>query len=51
LLPLGIVPAYADRARFWTIDGDVVRRTGVLLYAVGGTLRIWPVFALGRRFS
>lgn len=45
------LPAYTDRIGFWTLDGDVVRWIGVLLFIVGGALRIWPVFVLGRRFS
>ena len=45
------LPAYADRNEFWTIDGDTVRWLGVVLFAAGGALRIWPVFVLGHRFS
>ena len=45
------LPAYTDRKELWTIDGDVVRGLGVVLYVVGGALRLWPVFVLGRRFS
>jgi protein-S-isoprenylcysteine O-methyltransferase Ste14 len=45
------LPAYTDRKDFLTLDGDTVRWLGVLLYVVGGILRIWPVFVLGRRFS
>jgi protein-S-isoprenylcysteine O-methyltransferase Ste14 len=45
------LPAYTDRKEFWTIDGGVVRWLGVVLYAGGGALRLWPVFVLGRRFS
>jgi protein-S-isoprenylcysteine O-methyltransferase Ste14 len=45
------LPAYADRKEFWIFDGDSVRWIGVVLFAAGGTLRIWPVFVLGRRFS
>lgn len=45
------LPAYTDRIGFWTLDGDVVRWIGVALFAVGGVLRMWPVFVLGRRFS
>lgn len=45
------LPAYTDREEFWIIDGDVVRWVGVALFVAGGTLRIWPVFVLGRRFS
>ena len=45
------LPAYTDRREFWTMDGDTVRWIGVVLYAVGGALRLWPVFVLGGRFS
>jgi protein-S-isoprenylcysteine O-methyltransferase Ste14 len=45
------LPAYTDRKGFWTLDGDSLRWLGVVLFAVGGALRIWPVFVLGRRFS
>jgi protein-S-isoprenylcysteine O-methyltransferase Ste14 len=58
LLPLGLIgllngylPAYADRMEFWIIDGDTVRWLGVFVFAVGGALRLWPVFVLGDRFS
>jgi protein-S-isoprenylcysteine O-methyltransferase Ste14 len=45
------LPAYTDRKGFWTLDGDAVRWLGVVLFAIGGALRIWPVFVLGHRFS
>jgi protein-S-isoprenylcysteine O-methyltransferase Ste14 len=45
------LPAYTDRKEFWTIDGGSIRWLGVVLFAAGGVLRIWPVFVLGRRFS
>ena len=45
------LPAYTDRIGFWTIDGEVIRWVGVALFAVGGALRLWPVFVLGHRFS
>jgi protein-S-isoprenylcysteine O-methyltransferase Ste14 len=45
------LPAYTDRIDFWTIDGDTARWIGVALFAVGGALRLWPVFVLGNRFS
>ena len=45
------LPAYTDRKEFWTLDGDAARWIGVVLYAGGGALRLWPVFVLGRRFS
>ncbi len=47
----GYLPAYMDRIEFWIIDGDTLRWLGVFLFAVGGALRVWPVFALGHRFS
>jgi protein-S-isoprenylcysteine O-methyltransferase Ste14 len=45
------LPAYTDRNEIWTLDGDAIRWLGVVLFAAGGALRIWPVFVLGRRFS
>jgi protein-S-isoprenylcysteine O-methyltransferase Ste14 len=45
------LPAWTDRKGFWTLDGDAIRWLGVVLFAAGGALRIWPVFVLGRRFS
>ena len=45
------LPAYTDRIGFWVIDGDFVRWSGVVLFAVGGALRLWPVYVLGHRFS
>jgi protein-S-isoprenylcysteine O-methyltransferase Ste14 len=45
------LPAYTDRTGFWTFDGEAVRWIGVIVFAAGGALRIWPVFVLGRRFS
>jgi protein-S-isoprenylcysteine O-methyltransferase Ste14 len=45
------LPAYTERKGIWILDGDAVRWLGVGLFAIGGALRIWPVFVLGRRFS
>jgi protein-S-isoprenylcysteine O-methyltransferase Ste14 len=45
------LPAYTDRKELWTIDGETIRWVGVVLFAAGGALRIWPVFVLGQRFS
>jgi protein-S-isoprenylcysteine O-methyltransferase Ste14 len=45
------LPAYTDRKEFCTLDGDAIRWLGVVLFAAGGALRIWPVFVLGHRFS
>ena len=47
----GWLPAWSDRNEFWTLDGETVRWIGVVLFAVGGALRIWPVYVLGNRFS
>ena len=43
--------AYTDRVGFWTLDGDAMRWTGVVLCAAGGVLRIVPVYVLKNRFS
>jgi protein-S-isoprenylcysteine O-methyltransferase Ste14 len=51
LLLVSYVPAYMDRMDMWTIDGETTRWIGVALFAVGGVVRLWPVFVLGRRFS
>jgi len=40
-----------DRANLGTFDGSSVRWLGVALYALGGVLRLAPVFVLGWRFS
>jgi protein-S-isoprenylcysteine O-methyltransferase Ste14 len=45
------LPAYTERIGFWTLDGECIRWLGVVLFAAGGALRIWPVFVLGHRFS
>jgi len=47
----GYLPAYTDRKGLFTIDGDTVRWLGLILFAAGGALRLWPVFVLGHRFS
>jgi protein-S-isoprenylcysteine O-methyltransferase Ste14 len=45
------LPAYTDRHDILTFCGDGVRWFGVALFALGGVLRLAPVFVLGRRFS
>jgi len=50
-LALGYVPAWCDRFEIWTIDGAALRWLGVVVFAVGSVLRLWPVFVLGDRFS
>jgi protein-S-isoprenylcysteine O-methyltransferase Ste14 len=48
---IAFLPAYTDRKDLFTLGGDSTRWLGVVLFAAGGTLRVWPVFVLGRRFS
>lgn len=43
--------SYTDRIGFWTIDGETVRWVGVALGAMGGVLRIVPIYVLKKRFS
>ncbi len=50
-LLMAYFPAYTDRIGFWTLDGEVVRWTGVAVCAAGGLLRIIPVYVLRNRFS
>src|SRR5260221_5946747 len=45
------LPAYAERHEFWTFGDDSVRWLGVVLFAAGGVIRLWPVYVLGNRFS
>jgi protein-S-isoprenylcysteine O-methyltransferase Ste14 len=46
-----VAPPYTDRIGLWTIDGETTRWVGVIVYVLGGALRLWPVFVLGSRFS
>jgi protein-S-isoprenylcysteine O-methyltransferase Ste14 len=45
------LPAWTDRHNIWCVDGDTIRWVGVVLFAAGGALRLWPVVVLGDRFS
>ena len=45
------LPALTDWLDFLTFGGEGVRWLGVVLSALGGVLRLAPVFVLGRRFS
>ena len=51
MILIAFLPAYTDRKGLFTFDGDTIRWVGVVLFAAGGALRLWPVFVLGRRFS
>jgi protein-S-isoprenylcysteine O-methyltransferase Ste14 len=46
-----IVPPWSDSHNVLTVDGDSLRWIGVVVLAIGGALRLWPVVALGHRFS
>lgn len=48
---IGWLPAFTDRLDWGMIDGDTTRWCGVVVYTMGGVLRLWPVFVLGNRFS
>jgi protein-S-isoprenylcysteine O-methyltransferase Ste14 len=50
-IALGYVPAVTDRLDVWTIDDNHVRWLGVVMFGLGGVLRLWPVYVLGDRFS
>ena len=50
-LALGFVPAFTDRIGFLTLDGNAIRWAGIALFIAGASLRLWPVFVLGNRFS
>ena len=51
MILIAFLPAYTDRKDLFTFDGDTIRWLGVVLFAAGGALRLWPVFVLGPRFS
>jgi hypothetical protein len=44
-LLMAYLPAYTDRMEFWTLDGDAVRWLGVVLFTVGGALRVSGLFS------
>ena len=50
LLAASLAP-YTDRKAFWPSTARPMRWLGVVLFAAGGALRLWPVFVLGHRFS
>ncbi|MGE7956253.1 methyltransferase family protein [Pseudomonas sp. NPDC089530] len=50
-LLLAFLPAYTDRLHVWTVGDADVRWLGVVFFILGGILRLWPVFVLGKRFS
>jgi protein-S-isoprenylcysteine O-methyltransferase Ste14 len=50
-LALAYLPAVTDRLDVLSVGGAGVRWFGVLVFAVGSWLRLWPVVMLGHRFS
>ncbi|MGO8720068.1 MAG: methyltransferase family protein [Acidobacteriaceae bacterium] len=48
---IAYLPAYTDRIDFFIFEWEPIRWVGVVLFAAGGALRLWPVYVLGRRFS
>jgi protein-S-isoprenylcysteine O-methyltransferase Ste14 len=46
-----VLPPWADRRDVWIFGGETIRWVGVVLFAAGGALRLWPVVVLGNRFS
>lgn len=48
---LALLPPYLDGRNLWTTDEVVTPYVGLALLAVGGALRLAPVFVLGRRFT
>ncbi len=50
-LASAIIPPFTDHIGLLTIDGETTRWIGVVVYVLGGVLRLYPVFVLGRRFS
>jgi protein-S-isoprenylcysteine O-methyltransferase Ste14 len=50
-LAMSFFSAYTDRIGFWTLDGDTTRWVSVVVCAVGGVLRLIPVYVLRNRFS
>ena len=45
------LPPYCDGRDILTLDGDALRYAGLLLFILGGALRVAPMFILGARFS
>ena len=50
-LALAFFPAWTDRLGFFVCGGETLRWIGIAVFTIGGALRLYPVFVLGRRFS
>lgn len=46
-----LLPPWCDRHNLLTIGGPGLRWAGVVIYTLGGVLRLTPTFILGSRFS
>jgi hypothetical protein len=45
------LPPYCDGRDILTLDGDLLRGAGLLVFIIGGALRVAPMFILGPRGS
>lgn len=50
-LLIAFLPAYTDSRNILTLDGETLRWIGIVVFTIGGVLRLWPVFVLGKQFS
>ena len=50
-LGIAVLPPYLDGRNLWATDEAVTPYVGLALVALGGTLRLAAVFALGHRFT
>ncbi len=51
ILAFAWLASYADRRGLGTIGGEAIRHVGLGLLAIGGALRVGPMFLLGPRFT
>jgi hypothetical protein len=45
------ITGWVDRNNEWAFGGESIRWAGIVVVAMGGSLRIAPVLELGKRFS
>jgi protein-S-isoprenylcysteine O-methyltransferase Ste14 len=50
-LALAFFPAWTDRLGVFVFGGETLRWIGIAVFTIGGALRLYPVFVLGKRFS
>jgi protein-S-isoprenylcysteine O-methyltransferase Ste14 len=51
ILALTLIPPYCEPRHIWTLDGDPIRYSGLILFFTGSILRLAAAFALGTRWS